>query len=196
MTRAVTGRTRTVAGIVVLGILLAGCSSREDRSVVQGSIAVPAATTTATVLGSPTVMTGVASPLPAGAGSPEAGTPSAADAAQLGTIVWARAVDPTTNAPIEPVEAFTTDAPTIQAVVPVARIAAGTTVTATWTYNRTPILGVDSAVVASAETRDIWIAFHLTLAAGERWPDGTYAIVLSVNGMKVADGTVRVDEAP
>jgi hypothetical protein len=118
---------------------------------------------------------------------------------QIGAVVWAAAIAPETNEPIDRVERFPADAPILYAVVPVSRVAAGTVLSATWRYNGVPLEGLDQDVIFDAPPEaTTWVEFHLSLAEGETWPVGTYEIALSVDGQDVRTATVEVieDEEP
>jgi hypothetical protein len=98
--------------------------------------------------------------------------------AVLGKIVWAKTIDPITFAPVEKTSSFLTDAPTIYAVIPIQSVTPGLTLTADWTYNDTDLTGVRSTVTAVQSIANGWVEFHLTLAPGQTWPDGTYAVTV------------------
>lgn len=118
------------------------------------------------------------------------------EAAVLGSVVWATGVDDVTRAPRDQVTSFATEASTIFATVPVEHIAAGTTIQAQWTYNRTRLESFDQAIVAERGDTGIWLEFHLALAPGETWPSGTYELSVSINGEPAVTGSVAVDETP
>ena len=179
-----------VAAIVVAAV---ACSQGDGDGSEAGT---PAALATPVGVGSP-----VAGPATAGRGTlPVRGTPGVdgfrTAAAEGGAVVWATAVDPTTRAPTEPVEAFRPDARTIYAAVPLARLEPGTTLSATWTYNRTPLQGMVGSVTAPAgETgQDLWVAFEIARQTEEPWPTGTYEIAVAVNGEPALTATVEVED--
>ena len=195
-------RRATVPWAVVASIIVAvvACSPGD------GDEANTAATPAAGTAGMEASPTGAGSPMamPAtpGAGTlPVEGTPGVdgfrTAAADGGAVVWATAVDPTTKAPTEPVETFPTDARTMYAAVPLARLEPGTTLTATWTYNRTPLDGMVGSVTAPAGEagRDVWVAFELERQTDEPWPNGTYAITVAVNGEPALTAAVEVQNA-
>jgi len=151
----------------------------------------PAATATATA--PPT-----SAPPPALAATPVPGaTPVTfrAEAAEIGPVVWASTIDPTTKAPGAAVAVFPPDAPTIYAALPVARLRAGSTIGASWRYNDTPIDGFVSAVRADADEQNIWVEFHLTRATAFPWPSGTYLIAVTLDGQPAQVATVEVAPA-
>lgn len=118
------------------------------------------------------------------------------DAAALGPVVWARAVDDETRAPRDQETLFATDTPTIYATVAVERIAAGTTVEAEWSYNRTRLESLDQAIVVERADTGVWLEFHLALTQGGTWPTGTYDVSVAVNGTPAVAGSVEVGQAP
>lgn len=90
------------------------------------------------------------------------------------------------------VDRFAEDAPVLYATLPVPRIEAGATVQATWAYNGTAIEGQGATVTAPARTGGVWLAFSLTRAGGEPWPDGTYAVTVAVDGTPAIRSEVEV----
>ena len=164
---------------------------------------------TAAPAASPLVPPGAAPPLasPGAAvgqpsGPPIAPTPGAppttfrSDAAEIGPIVWSADIDPTTKAPRAPVDTFPADTRTIYAALPFARVAEGTAITATWTYNGTPLDGFVSTVRTERAERDIWVEFHIALTSAEPWPTGTYAVAVTVNGQPAQAAAVVVEPVP
>lgn len=116
------------------------------------------------------------------------------EAAVLGPVVWATAVDDETRAPADQVARFAANTPTIYATIPVERIAAGTTVQAQWSYNRTRLESFDQTIVAERSDAGVWLEFHLGLRDGEVWPSGTYEVNIAVNGVPALAGRVEVGE--
>ncbi len=124
--------------------------------------------------------------------SPPSEQPFISDQAELGPIVWTAMVDPATLAPIQPVETFPIDASTIYAAVPVLHIEPGTVVTASWTYNGTPINGVGSTYTAPEQAEGVWLEFHLARTGSETWPDGIFTITIHVNGQPALTSSIVV----
>lgn len=112
--------------------------------------------------------------------------------AELGPVVWTAMVDPVTLAPIQEVDAFTIDASTIYATVPVLRIEPGTEVSASWSYNDTPIKGAGSTFTATEAAEGVWLEFHLARTGAEEWPDGTFAITILVDGTPALASSIVV----
>ncbi len=135
-------------------------------------------------------------PLPAPLASPVAGAgPFAGPTADLGAVVWASSVEPTTQAPVVRVDRFAVDAPTIHATLPVGRLEAGATVQATWAFNGSPIDGRGATVVAPSRVTGTWLAFSLARGSSA-WPDGTYTISVAVDGQPAIRADVVVGTPP
>lgn len=116
--------------------------------------------------------------------------------AALGQVEWATAIDPETHQPRQPVESFSPDAPVIYGVIAVDRIAAGTTVQAKWTYNRTRLDTFDQSLVMESDRTNTWLEFHLALAQPGAWPSGQYDLNILVNGEPAVSGSVNVVAGP
>lgn len=120
--------------------------------------------------------------------------PFRAESAELGPIVWATAIDASTNAPTPAVDVVPVDAPRIYASVPVGRLQRGTVLDARWTYNGTPLIGVEGTVTAERDQRGGWVAFLLSREDGEPWPAGVYAVVVSVDGVVAHASAIRAEQ--
>ncbi len=113
-----------------------------------------------------------------------------------GELVWATAVEAGTNRPAAEVAEFDVTVPILFAVVPVSAAPAGSTLSATWTYNATPIQGMDVTVqLPEVRTEPVWVEFHLDRQVGEEWPDGEYRVTVRSGDRVVAEGSVVVDPA-
>ena len=134
----------------------------------------------------PTATAPAASPSEA----PHVGTPAA-----IGPIAWAESVAEGSNAPVEIVDHFSTDASTIYAVVRATNLASGAVVSATWSFDETPLDTAASSVTPPAAYADGYIEFHLTRSADELWPDGTYAVQIALDGSVVQTSQVEVVDA-
>ena len=188
-----------VVGLVILALTSCGGSSSGTRSVN------PAPTKTAPALA--TAVAAPASPVPISgeatkdvapmspAVSPPPDQPFVSEQADLGPVQWTTMVNPTTLAPALTVETFATTASTIYAVVPVRRIAPGTVVSSSWSYNDAPINGVGASIAVPESLADVWLEFHLARTAVPAWPEGTYAIMIQINGQPALSSRVLVDEA-
>lgn len=111
-----------------------------------------------------------------------------------GDPVWTTSVEPGTNRPVAEVEdEFDATAPVIYAAVSVVAAPAGALLVATWTYNDTPIQGMDATVqLPEVRFEPIWLEFHLERQSEDGWPDGEYRITLSEGDRVVSEGTVEV----
>jgi len=114
-------------------------------------------------------------------------------APKYGEVVWTTAVNPQSKEPLEPVDAFATEATTIYATLTVRNLPTNTVLTADWTYNDTSLDGLTTSAVVAADGDADWVEFHLTRSA-EPWPDGTYAIAISVGGSVVQRAEVEVEK--
>lgn len=172
------GRRLPLLVIVLTSASLAGCSAgNADR-------------------GTPTATATTPLTAPATSPSPSTGAGVAASPVatrlQVGSIVWATAVDPATKAPTEPVDAFPDTAPILYAAVPVQQLTPGVVLTAQWSYNDTPLTALTSAVVAERAAAETWVAFHLERVGDVAWPAGDYQIVVLVNGQPARTAQVEV----
>lgn len=172
-------RPSWIAGLLVGLILLAGCTTTPDRGEDPTApiILSPPPGEEGGLTGTPAVGPG---------GTPEIVT------AELGEVVWTTAVDPA-GLPATPVPGFAPDAAAIYAVLPVVRIDARSTISATWTYNGTSLDALGSSVTVNEAREGGWIEFHLNRTGAELWPDGTYEITVSANGRVVQTGEVRIE---
>ena len=123
---------------------------------------------------------------------PTATTPAAP--AEVLAVVWAARVTADTNAPEVPVEQLTVDAETIYAVVRVTNLPAGAVLSAAWTYNGVPVEPASSTVTAAAPISDGYVEFHLSRDPGAVWPDGTYAVAISLDGQVRQTAEIAVVE--
>ncbi|MGI8642978.1 MAG: hypothetical protein ACR2LS_02545 [Thermomicrobiales bacterium] len=198
-----TARTRLGRSVLtgVVALMLASCGDDAPEpapanTVPAATVPVVATATLGALASPPALVTAPSTPLPAStvvAATPPADQDFISESAELGPIQWTAMVDPTTLAPVQPVQAFPTTAATIYAVVPVRRINAGTVVSATWTYNDTAIEGVTSSVTVPDAVADVWLEFHLARTTVPEWPDGTYSIIVQVGGQPALASSVVVD---
>ena len=133
----------------------------------------------------------------AGSGPTAAASPTAVPEPTIGEIVWAVAVDPTSNAPVEAVATIPVDAATIYAAVPVAGLRPGSVLTSSWTYNRTSLDTLASSVTVAAAVEAGWVEFHIARVPEQEWPDGTYEVAIALDGQVRQTGTIGVgDDSP
>lgn len=207
------GRRRCVPFVVACGLLLglSGCGTDGDgeRPLEADANGAAAATPRAAASPqSPTPATPPASPTAEGAVRPSIGgppippTPGGSTApfrsavAEVGPIVWALEVDPRTKAPRVAVESFLAEAATLHAALPVARVEPGAVVEAAWSYNGTPLDGTVTEVVVDRTARGAWLEFHLSRRDETAWPDGIYAVRISIDGEQAQAAAVVVGPVP
>jgi hypothetical protein len=119
-------------------------------------------------------------------------TPQANLTPGIGGIVWAAAIDETTNAPIEPVSSYVSNAPRIIAAVPAQSLPAGSRIEATWEYNDTSLDAFTTRLSQTEMVDQTWITFHLERDPAVPWPVGTYELSVSLNGTTMQVATVEV----
>jgi len=163
-------------------LLLHGCGDAGD----------PQPPSTGEVTSSPTVV--APSPLASPASTP--GTGFISSSAALGEIVWSTAIETDSKRPTTPVTSLTSDVKRIYAVIPVNRLNEGTTLTAGWTYNGTPIRVTTQVMTALRDTEDGWIEFHLAWTSPDPWPDGTYAISIQVDTQLALRSAIELVSGP
>lgn len=210
---------RRIAGAARAGavlVALAACSGDQESPVTATTTATATAgsgesTPAVSAASSPArppapampALTPVGSPFPAvptqPPGPPVAPTPGGTTAVfrsgstELGPVVWASAVDPSTKAPRTRVEVFPAGAPVLHAALPALHLTRGTSVSASWSYNGTPLDVAPSQVVAERDERETWVEFHLPQSAGRPWPAGVYAIEVQVDGQPAQTAAVLVE---
>lgn len=201
--RGTSGRRRIIA-VGIVALLLGGCGGDSPASVPDATPVMTMETTAGTATMNATGVTpsgvsGGSTPAAVNAAptaSPSSEQPFVSNRAELGPIVWTAMVDPATLAPIQPVETFPIDTSTIYAAVPVRHIEPGTVITASWTYNGTPINGVGSTYTAPGQAEGVWLEFHLTRTSPETWPDGTLAMMIYVDGQPALTSSIAVGPRP
>ncbi len=114
-------------------------------------------------------------------------------AAEIGEIVWTTSVDPTTKAPGPPRSTLPRATRVIYAAMAVQRADAGATIEARWTYNNTPLQGFLISVSFDRDATGLWIEFHIELTGDSTWPDGLYAIEVTVDGQPARQSAVTVE---
>lgn len=111
---------------------------------------------------------------------------------ELGEVVWASDVDPDTSEPVGQRETFARDDDVIYAVVRTGPLAAGTTLTATWTFNGQSVEGIEVAVTADEARGAGWVEFHLEWNGATLWPVGTLAITITASTGESTEGAVEI----
>jgi hypothetical protein len=159
--------------LLVLGLVLTGCGGNDD----------PPSSDRATEAASRVTE------VPAN----DAGVESATPAPTIGQIVWATEIEPGSNRPVDRVAQYSSDTPTIFALLPVTGLAIGTPIRASWTYNETALDTLASTTTVEVASDDmLWIEFHLSRDPEQPWPDGTYAVSIEVGGTERREAAVEV----
>lgn len=159
-----------------------------------GSLAVGVLLLLAGCGGARLVAPAAATPTASDVATPIAG-PLATPAPSLGEIVWSTSVDPVTNAPADAVASYRADAPRIVASMPTRGIPSEASIQATWEYNDTPLEAFTTELERPGQLETTWISFYLDRDPETLWPEGVYAIVLSIDGTEVRRSTVEVRAA-
>jgi len=200
-----------VVGFALLAVL-AGCGRSGSPGAVAtarpGAAAISA--TPAASAASPSVAPSPAAPVAATAagvadagrplGPPIAPTPGSGRStfrsatAEIGPVVWATELEPGTNAPRAAVEIVPAEAPAIYATVPVLRLEPGAVLTASWSYNGTPLPAFDGRLVADRGQAGGWAEFHIARSGDAPWPPGVYSIAVAVDGQVAQEAAVLVGE--
>src|SRR6478735_1221145 len=149
---------------------------------------------TVTAIATPASPTASPMPSPTATSTPVNGYVAAN--AELDDIVWAREINPKTNAPVRVATGFITTDAAIYATFAVKRIDAGVTVTAEWSLNGTVVPELNASITLDQGYQDGWIEFHLTKADGEIWPIGTYTIAIKVDGTPALTYDIEVTVPP
>lgn len=140
-------------------------------------------------------------PDPAGdpASSPASGdvaatAPAGEGAARMdiGEIVWAEEIDPDTGEPTDIVTQFTTESPSIIAVVEVNNLPEGAEFTATWTINGQRIDGTDMDITASEDLEHSWVVFRFDRDDGQRYPIGQLNVIITSSQGDFREGSVEI----
>jgi hypothetical protein len=127
------------------------------------------------------------------AATPARSTP-AAHVPAFDQIIWTTGTDPATNAPVDTVSGYSTDAPSIIAALQASNLPSGASVSAQWSYNDTPLDAFGTSLTAAGSVDERWITFRLDRDPGVPWPPGAYAISVSLNGSPVQEATIDVTE--
>jgi len=107
-------------------------------------------------------------------------------------VVWSTDADPVTGAPGSAVTDVPQSVVTIHASLQTRSLPAGTTVTADWTIDGTPIPGVSQKVTVDQARGPGWIEFHLAWTAAGTWPRGALGIAIAIDGVPTSSGSVQI----
>ena len=158
-----------VAGLVIL--LLTACGSGANQT--------PASTATVPPVTTTPMATPAAESTPA--------TPVMHEG-----VIWTTTIDPLTGAPGDSFTEIPQSAKTVYAFVQTNGLPAGTTLTAAWTIDGTPIPGISQSIKIDSAQGAGWIEFHLAWTAGGTWPRGALGISIAINGKPASSGSVQI----
>lgn len=111
--------------------------------------------------------------------------------AGLGDIRWS-GEEATTATPAAGPTQLTTDVPRIIANVPAYSLAAGSQVSAAWSYNDTSLDAFATTLTIDQLQSEQWLAFQLSRSADTPWPVGVYQITISLNGQAAQTSSIEV----
>jgi hypothetical protein len=103
-----------------------------------------------------------------------------AQGAELGQVVMAEQIDPSTNAPVNETDSFSGAPDTIYAVVEAKRIDSGTSIFARWSRDGKPFED-STEVTANQDYQNRYVEFHLQSNQQQIDP-GNYTVQIFVNG--------------
>ena len=158
------------ATLALSGLLLAGCGS-ESRLIAPGAVATPSSSPAA----SPAAWPATVDPGPT-----------------VGDIVWTTTVDPVTNAPVDAVGSYSPEAVRIIASMPTRGIPRSVAIRASWEYNDTPLEAFTTELDLPQQRETTWISFHIDRDPQILWPEGIYAIAVSLDGSEIQRSAVEV----
>lgn len=170
-----TARPTVLGAVLVLSIVLLTSCGEEPRLVPPvGPSPVSATTLSAT---------------------PQLATPASTIASpRIGEIVWTAATDPTSNAPIEPVAIYRSDATRIIAAAPIRALPAGSRIEATWEYNNTSLDPFTTQLFPPETLNETWITMYIDRDPEVPWPEGQYEITISLDGVAMQHAAIEVLE--
>jgi len=110
----------------------------------------------------------------------------------LSAVVWTTSIDPATHEPQDTVTIFPNDAEAIIAAVEVKNVAAGTSLTATWTIDGEPV--PDAAMTAETDSTlaSGWATFQFTRKEGELFPLGDLAVTVTASDGTSVTGDIDI----
>lgn len=106
--------------------------------------------------------------------------------------MWSTDADPVTGAPGSAVAEVPQSAVTIHASLQTESLPAGTTVTADWTIDGTPIPGVTQKLTVDQARGAGWIEFDLDWTGTGTWPRGALGIAIAIDGVPTSSGSVQI----
>lgn len=124
--------------------------------------------------------------------TPPAASPPPESGMSVGQIVWAHEINASTGEPTDIVTRFTTQSPSIIAVIEVSDVPEGTAFTATWTINDQPIPGTEMEIVASEDLPHAWVSFRFTRDDDQLYPIGLLGVVITTSEGDLREGSVEI----
>jgi hypothetical protein len=119
-------------------------------------------------------------------------TPTVPPPAAIGEIVWAKGTDPNTNAPVDPVDFYLVSDRAIYAVARVTDLRPDSVISAAWSYNGASLDSETTGLIPGSVYRVGYVQFHLERGGSIEWPDGTYAVTISLDGQAVQSAQIEV----
>lgn len=107
-------------------------------------------------------------------------------------VIWSTTIDPVTGNPGSEVTEIPQSAKTVYAFVQTGGLPAGTTLSATWTIDGTPIPGITQSMTVDTAYGVGWIEFHLDWAVGGTWPRGALGVSIAIDGKPMTSGSVQI----
>lgn len=107
-------------------------------------------------------------------------------------IIWAETVDADSGAPLDIVDAFTTESPAIIAAIEVTNVPAGAIFTATWTINDQPIEGSEMVIEADGDLPHAWVAFTFTRDEDKLYPIGQLGVVITSDSGDLREDSIQI----
>jgi hypothetical protein len=118
--------------------------------------------------------------------------PLTAPTPSIGGVIWTTDIDPATDAPVDAVTRYFTDAPRIIAALFLSDVPPGSSIEAKWTYNDTSLDTFATQLSVDGLADERWISFHLDRSPDVPWPSGIYEIVVSLDGAPLQQSSVEV----
>ena len=109
---------------------------------------------------------------------------------EANTIVWVESFDERTGAPKIAITTSTIDAPVLRAVLYLPSSDAPRELLASWSYNDTPMSGLDSTV--QVDGGDRWVTFAISKPEAEQWIAGSYRLTVREGENVVATNAIEV----
>jgi len=118
--------------------------------------------------------------------------PTPTPVAQLGSVIWTTSLAPN-GEPVEDLDAFSREALTIHAAVPVETVQAGETLTATWALDGVPIDAIDSTVTIEEVSEMGWVSFSIAWEGETLWPVGILEVTITASSGATTTGVIQIE---